>query len=260
MQNNNATNLNYYWSFNNQNRPKEDSLINKQFTQSGIVRLNILDTINGCFTNDSLNVIDLRTIPQLDAGTGGTINCKTNQIQLQAQINPNDSLTILWSSPTGNVVSGQNSINPLVDKKGWYFIRIVDTTNSCENMDSVFVDENTLKPIANAGPDLVFSCKDSLKIIDGSLSSSGLFILYNWTTANGTIRNGSTTNQIEVTTPGTYKLIVMDTMNGCKDSALIQVNPDLNKPIIQLQNPDTLTCIKKVSFYLEPQVHKLGIH
>ncbi|MBK6859169.1 MAG: gliding motility-associated C-terminal domain-containing protein [Saprospiraceae bacterium] len=245
FQNNNSANLNYFWNFNNQNGPKEDSLINKQYSQSGIVRLKILDTINGCFTTDSLNVIDLRTLPQLDAGTGGTINCKTNQIQLQAQINPKDSLAILWSSPTGSIVSGHNSINPLVDKKGWYFIRIVDTTNACENMDSVFVDENILKPIANAGPDLVFSCKDSLKIIDGSLSSSGATILYNWSTANGMIRNGNSTNKIEVTTPGTYKLIVIDTMNGCKDSTLIQVNPDLNKPIVQLLNPDTLTCVKK---------------
>lgn len=245
FKNNSQNNLNYFWSFNNQNQPKEDSLNSKLFNQSGFVHLKILNAINGCSVTDSLQIKDLRSLPMLDAGTAGSLSCKIKLIRLNGFVDPKDSLIILWTSPFGNIVSGDTTINPLVDKKAWYYIHVINKTNECENLDSVFVDENKLKPIANAGPNLLFSCKDSLKIVDGSLSSSGNSIVYNWTTLNGVIRNGISSNKIEVTSPGTYQLIVLDTLNGCSDSSSMQVNPDLNKPIVQILNPDTLTCIKK---------------
>ncbi len=245
LQSNGLKKISYQWSFNTKNDPPEDSLIPKTYFSSGLVILKLTDTTNGCTVLDSLFIKDLRKIPYLDVDSAGILTCKTNQVTLNAQIDSKDSLDLFWSTTNGQIISGQNSLSPEVNKKAWYYIHIINRLNSCENVDSVFVDENFNRPIANAGPDLLFSCKDTTKFIDGSMSSQGPNIIYQWVTPNGTIKNGNGTSRIEVRSSGIYKIIVTDTINGCRDSAVMSVNPDLNKPLVQWANPDTLNCIKK---------------
>ncbi|MBK9717622.1 MAG: PKD domain-containing protein [Saprospiraceae bacterium] len=109
-------------------------------------------------------------------------------------------------------------------------------------MDSVFIDENRIAPVAQLGPDLVFKCSDTLITINANGSSQGNNIQYNWTSINGAIKKGQGTQQIEVSSSGDYKLEVIDTINGCRDTASIKVTPDQNSPIASISKPDTLTC------------------
>ena len=85
---------------------------------------------------------------------------------------------------------------------------------------------------------------DTLKTIDGSSSSSGSQFSFRWTSPDGIIKSGNGTNKIEVRTPGTYILVVTDTINGCQDSSSVKITPDLNKPIVSIKSPDTLNCNK----------------
>jgi gliding motility-associated-like protein len=233
----------YYWTIDTTHLLVENNLLNKTLTKASTIQLRLANLKNGCETTDSLLVTDSRNIPQLEAGNNELLSCKQKSIQLHATVNPNDTLNISWTSASGNIVAGKNSLQPVVDKKGWYYIHITNSSNGCDNLDSLFVDENTVSPNAVLGPDLIFSCIDTIKTIDGSGSSSGNSIIYNWTTTNGTIKSGNGSSIIAVSNPGLYKLIVQDTLNGCSDTAVIHINPDQNKPIVAIVSPDTLSCL-----------------
>jgi len=237
-------NISYYWTIDTTKLIKENNLQDKTINNSSWILLRLVNETNGCESLDSLLVTDSRVIPLLEAGIDELLTCKRKQIQFLASVNQNDSLIISWSTISGNIVSGINTIQPIVDKKGWYYIHIVNQNNGCENLDSLYVDENILSPNAILGPDLIFSCADSIKTIDGSNSSLGANIIYQWSSLNGNIKSGSSTNKIVVTSPGTYQFIVQDLFNGCSDTAFINVNPDNNKPIVSITSPDTLSCLK----------------
>lgn len=242
---NSSGNISYYWTIDTTQLNKENNLIDKSISKSSKILLRLVNETNGCETSDSLSVTDSRVIPLLEAGIDELLTCKRKQIQLLASVNPNDSLLISWSTTSGNIVSGINTTQPIVDQKGWYVIHIMNQTNGCENLDSLFVDENILAPFAILGPDLIFSCADSVKTIDGSTSSAGASIIYQWSSLNGNIQSGSSTNKIVVTSPGTYQFIVQDILNGCSDTAFINVNPDNNKPKVTIASPDTLSCLNQ---------------
>ncbi|MBK7798937.1 MAG: gliding motility-associated C-terminal domain-containing protein [Saprospiraceae bacterium] len=237
-------NYSYFWSVDTTKFPKENVLSDKLIVKSGLVILKLVNDINGCESSDSLTVLDSRMVPLLDAGKNEILTCKTSSFKLNATVNSNDSLDITWTSVGGNIVSGSNRVDPTINQKGWYYIRIKNRANDCENLDSLFVDQNILKPIVSAGSDQIFSCVDTLKTIDGSSSSSGSQFSFRWTSPDGIIKSGNGTNKIEVRTPGTYILVVTDTINGCQDSSSVKITPDLNKPIVSIKSPDTLNCNK----------------
>ncbi len=236
--------LNYYWTIDAKLQPREDSLSGKSISKASSISLLVVNATNGCQALDSIEITEDRRIPDLDAGPGQLLTCTSTTALLKATVNPLDTVLLDWTSPDGHFLTAQNKQDTWIDKKGWYYVHIINTSNGCENADSVYVDENVVKPKADAGSDLVFRCKDSLVLINASQSSSGSNIIYSWSSVNGNIQSGSSTNQIWVSTPGTYTLIVKDTLNGCVDSASVTVTPDLNKPFISLSLPDTLTCLK----------------
>ncbi|HEX5624484.1 MAG TPA: gliding motility-associated C-terminal domain-containing protein, partial [Saprospiraceae bacterium] len=135
--------------------------------------------------------------------------------------------------------------NPNINAPGWYYITVEDTTNHCINTDSVFIDQNILAPDATLGPDLVFTCADTLLTIDGTAtSSSGNPLRYFWYSVNGLIDQGQGTLRIQVKSAGEYFLVATDSLNGCADTAMISIRPDLNLPSAAILPADTLNCIR----------------
>jgi gliding motility-associated-like protein len=242
LDSNEITGFSYFWTIDNTTLPKETTADQKFIQNAAEVILRIVNDRNGCQNTDTLLITDLRSIPFLDAGRDTLLTCLHRKLQLNAMVDPKDTLDIGWTSTGGSIISGANQLNPLINAAGWYYIRILNPSNGCENKDSVYVDENTINPLAVLGPDLVFNCNDTIKQIDGSASSQGPAVRYFWSSVNGNILSGLNSPVINVGSPGIYRLIVEDTLNGCRDTASIQILPDLNQPIISILNHDTLNC------------------
>ncbi|MBK8245166.1 MAG: gliding motility-associated C-terminal domain-containing protein [Saprospiraceae bacterium] len=232
----------YYWNLPSGALGKETNLLDKMSVQSGQVILKVINEQNGCASSDTLLINDVRQLPIIDAGVNDLLTCKINSINLQGSGPTNANTKINWTTNGGNISSNPNSYTPIINKSGWYIMTVTDTSNSCSSIDSVFIDENRIAPVAQLGPDLVFKCSDTLITINANGSSQGNNIQYNWSSINGTIKKGQGTRQIEVSSSGDYKLEVIDTINGCRDTASIKVTPDQNSPIASINKPDTLTC------------------
>ena len=241
-ENNPNASINYFWTLPSGNLPADTSLQNKFENKPGLVFLRLLNTTNGCEAFDTMLIEDIRKIPFVDAGSGGTLNCKLNLLSLNGSNNNLDSTIFSWSTLTGNIISGGNTYTPFVNTPGWYFLNLEDTTNHCKNIDSVFIDQNINSPDALLGPDKIFTCADSILTIDGSNSSQGAQLKYSWNSINGTIESGQGTQIIKITSAGDYYLVVLDTINFCSDTDFIIVKPDLKIPVASILVNDTLTC------------------
>ncbi len=222
----------------------ERMLFSKQIDQPGWVLLRLTNLTNGCSYSDSLFVDDVRKLPSVEAGKGDTLTCAKTQITLDGSGSKMDSSTLNWYTNSGKIVSGSQSLFPLVDQPGWYFIRVTDTINHCSALDSVFISLDTAHPNAILGPDLIFTCVDTIKTIDASGSSQGPGISYLWSSNGGIIAAGQGSTRITVRNPAIYTLIVTNNANACTDSAKIEVKPDLGAPVASIQTPDTLSCVK----------------
>lgn len=242
IENNPNASINYYWTLPSGTLPAETTLQNKKENQPGTVFLRLLNIKNGCEAFDTMLIEDLRKIPFVDAGSGGILNCKDKIIGLNGSNNNLDSTNYFWSTTTGNIISGGNTLTPFVNAPGWYYLNLENTTNHCKNIDSVFIDQNINSPIANSGPDKIFTCADSILTLDGSNSTQGGQLKYNWYSSNGNIDSGQQSQIITIKSAGDYYLIVSDTINFCVDTDMIVVKPDLNTPISGIAINDTLSC------------------
>ena len=139
-----------------------------------------------------------------------------------------------WSNgmngPTINVISG-----------GTYSVTVSDA-NGCTDIAFADVEENTIPPVADAGPDMELTCSNSTVTLDGSGSSAGPNITYVWTTIGGNIVSGADTNMPIVNAPGTYVLLVTNLTNGCTASDETVVTENVSPPLVVIVPPATLNC------------------
>ncbi|HHH53829.1 MAG TPA: T9SS type A sorting domain-containing protein, partial [Bacteroidetes bacterium] len=146
-----------------------------------------------------------------------------------------------WTTEDGNIVEGATTLTPTVDAAGMYVLEESDEVYDCVSMDTTIVTEDDDVPVAMvAHPDAI-NCINSTVTLDGSGSSSGANYTYLWTTQDGNIVSGETTNMAVVDAGGTYTLSVTNTENGCISTSSQTVEEDTNTPVYTTAGA-TLTC------------------
>jgi len=127
--------------------------------------------------------------------------------------------TVSWeASNGGNIVSGENTLTPIVDAPGTYTITLTHFSG-CTMQDSMVViqpEENTLEANIKLTSQLEFKCTGSatsismiaVAILNGKPTKEG--ITYQWSGPNGYTANTEVGQAAE---PGTYTLTVTDTVH-----------------------------------------------
>lgn len=181
---------------------------------------------NGCVGIDSV-VIEIDTLqPLANAGEDITLTCLTDTIQLDASTSDQGSeYSYIWSSEGGIVSSESMSLMPLVIGMGDYILEVTNQNNSCTSMDTVGVFDNMNIPIADAGTGGELNCINPTITLDAS-ASSGDNLSFNWSTENGQIISGNNSNMPVVDEPGTYVLVIQDSISACTDTASIDIVAD----------------------------------
>ncbi|MFN0033655.1 MAG: choice-of-anchor L domain-containing protein, partial [Saprospiraceae bacterium] len=153
------------------------------------------------------------------------------------------NFTYLWTANPGFIVSGANTLNPIVNQEGTYTLVVQNITNGCTASAPSDVPGNNALPIAAAGPDATLTCAATNVTLDGAGSSSGGNFTYLWTaSAGGNILGGETTPNPIVSATGTYTLLVTNTQNGCSSTDLVSVDQNLAPPTASVAAPGLITC------------------
>ncbi len=174
----------------------------------------------------------------VDAGSNQLITCADPVVTLTGS--SSEQGTYLWTGPN-NFTSNDLIIN--VDRDGRYYFTVT-YPNQCIKVDSVDVALDAGIPVADAGPDQTLNCIVLSVQLDGSLSSSGANITYEWQDENGNVL--STDLQYNVTDPGSYYLVAIDESNNCRsprDLVVVDDNRDSPDGVIYADPGNSLDCV-----------------
>lgn len=214
----------------------------------GTYVLSVTNNQNGCVTQDSILILQNTNFPSASAGTDLEINCNNPTVQLDGSSSSQGTPYVyLWTTNDGNILLGEDGLNPVVDSAGTYQLSVIDTFSFCETIDFVEVTIDTILPVADAGSDFLLDCNIPEVQIDGSNSSQGGQFSYQWNAiVGGPIVSGATSLMPTVNVAGNYQLVVINDLTGCSSTAQVVVSQDFVNPTIIINNPvDTITCINE---------------
>jgi gliding motility-associated-like protein len=216
---------------------------NPQGLNAGTYTVTVTDQV-GCTKTTSASIVGDFTPPTAVANVNGSITCAIPAISLDgtgSSTGPNFSYN--WTANPGTISSGGNTLTPTVSAAGTYTLVVTNANNGCTAGQPVLVTANNILPNANAGPNATLTCTLTNTTLDGTGSSTGANYTYNWTASGGgTITGGATSLNPNVSTPGTYTLVVTNNANGCTKSDDAVVNNNVATPNAVVANPPLLTC------------------
>ncbi|MBK8367348.1 MAG: T9SS type A sorting domain-containing protein [Bacteroidetes bacterium] len=161
---------------------------------------------SGCMTYDTVQIF-VKPTPTPNLGND-TLFCSL-PVVLNANTTAN---SFLWNN--ASIGSSLNITTP-----GKYWVRGTNT-NGCSNTDTIQVGLGS-SPIVTLGPDTAFCQGSNLHLYAGV----GTGNVYTWNT-------GATTSSISVNSPGTYSVVVTNTI-GCQSSDIISITSKA-KPSVSL--------------------------
>ncbi|MCB9274756.1 MAG: gliding motility-associated C-terminal domain-containing protein [Lewinellaceae bacterium] len=229
----------YQWYDGNLNLIGGATTSSLEVGEAGQYYLLVADTISGCSAMDSIQVNEDIAYPYAEAGQPQHLDCAVNEVTLDGGASQSgDIITYSWSTPSGNIISGGQSINPLVDEPGVYILTVMDTLNGCSNVDTVLVTQDVNVPQADAGQSQEIDCVNPTVVLTGT-GSSGSQYSYRWAFGNAgnIIGNGLS---LTAGQPGAYIFIVTNTDNGCTNTDQVQVTQNSAQPSalnLALDNP-----------------------
>lgn len=190
---------------------------------------------NGCSISSKQT---FKIVQNLTAGiTPNEISLCQNQSQL---INLNGQLS--GSSPGGvwkevSVIPSKNNVQNILNglfntqnqAPGTYLVEYtVSPESPCQESSVILKININPNPIADAGPDKTITCSSPIVDLGGLNSSVGAEFIYNWSGSVGS--NSSLITNTSV--PGTYQLIITNTITSCtaSDNVVVELANDLPLP------------------------------
>lgn len=206
--------------------------------KAGNYELKITDTNNGCFAMDTVQVTEDFVEPVLTA-PDNFISC-TEPIATLSASSPTE-VGIVWSggSLSGDISSAQVSVSDT----GLYRVEIT-ALNGCSTTDFVFVRDERVFPVVEAGLPMTLNCDNPTLALNGSGTDSTAEFTYRWTTKDGQFVPNTELTSLTPTIEkgGLYELVVTNTVNGCVSSDSIEIDTSFINPTIRIESDTILSC------------------
>lgn len=207
---------------------------------AGMYNVSVKDS-NDCVVMEQV-LVDSIVPPHSNAGPDMMLGCNVDSVVLDGSGSASGSkISYQWDTRDGNILSGDTTLQPVVNAQGEYILFVTDNNSLCIGVDTVLVlpDQSVM---ADAGPDTVINCIVTEIRLDGTNSSSGPDLEYSWFTFDGNILEGENTLTPLVDEPGAYTLVVTDRVRSCSDTSLVLILDDTAEPTLVIQSPDSLLC------------------
>ncbi|MBP7822063.1 MAG: gliding motility-associated C-terminal domain-containing protein [Saprospiraceae bacterium] len=193
----------------------------------GLYVLKITNTINGCSSSDTVQVLKIISLPTAFATQPNSINCIRDTVRLDGTgSSQGANFQYNWQTTDGHFVSTNlNQINNIVvDQAGDYTLFVTNMLTGCSSTFSVTVDTNLTVPTISAGTDLTLNCMSNNLTLQGTYQGVDPTTTM-WTTINGNITGNATTLTPTVNVAGTYILHVTNIASGCEATDAMTVLP-----------------------------------
>jgi gliding motility-associated-like protein len=242
--------------------PLPDSLIIPANVDSIFVPLNILhDTYSGgelsviyeldflCSCTNPYAEIIISEDPgqaNIDAYADDFLSCANEEVLVIGEILTPDLITHFeWRDSEGNLINDGTDKIIVVSEPGDYFFIGYSEESGCLDtvITTVYLDREQPE-VQIQEPELI-TCDHRETTLDGSGSSSGSDIVYQWTTTDGQIASGEDEIIATARTPGTYILDVINIHNGCISTDSVLIETDDHVPDLRIAPIEELNCERR---------------
>lgn len=195
----------------------------------------------GCTRSAQVTVTANVTPPNANAGPPAVLTCTQPLAVLNgAGSSTGPIFSYQWTASNGgNIVSGANTLNPVVNAAGTYTLVVTNNVNGCTSSASTTATSNQQPPTATASGGVITCVQDSVTVQVSTNANSANF---SWAGPGGFTSNQQ---NFQTSTPGTYSVTVTNTANGCTNTSSTQVTTNTTPPTVAVQT-DTLTCADTV--------------
>lgn len=190
----------------------------------GTYTLTVTDPATGCSATDQVLVISNLLLPAVTP-IGGTLNCFASSITLGANTNA-PSAAYAWSGPLGFTSS---VANPIVNNPGNYTVTVTNQANGCTSSATVAVTQDVVPPTITLAPTHTLTCSRPSVLL--SPTTTVFNPTWAWGSPNGFV---STQRAVTVSIPGAYTVTVVNSTNGCVNTATTNVVLDATPPDVAI--------------------------
>ena len=223
----------YQWTTTNGNIVSDPTLIDITVDQEGDYELEITNNTYGCVEYATASVDATVSTPTADAGMPSTVSCNIPEITLDGSGSSSGDFSYLWTTNDGNIVSGDDTVNPIVNAAGTYTIEVTNNVDGCSSTAEVVIPGDFTQPdVSAAGGELTCS-STSIEIC--ATVEAGVTVV--WDTPNGPVEGTCVT----VSAAGDYTATATGS-NGCSNEAVATVTQSADIPQTAIEEPSTITC------------------
>ncbi len=190
----------------------------------GVHNVEVLDD-NECEYSFEVEVGNIEG-PTADAGDDIFMDCSQTSVQLDGTGSSyqGSNYSYLWTTDDGHIVSGEETLTPIVDKGGTYKLEVTYVDYGCTEYDEVVVaDSEGSAPIVSIATPGTIDCNNTTVSIDASASEQNDSYTYQWTTEDGNIVSGANDLIVTVDKGGSYTFKITNNDNGCIGSQTVLV-------------------------------------
>ncbi len=231
-----GANFSYEWQNSSGDSLGNDVLLN--VSDPDTYTLIVTDISNGCSQFSTVTIDQNITPPTADAGTGGILSCTATSITLDGSNSSQGGFDYDWFNSNNTNIGSGNMIN--VSSSDTFTLVVTSMTNGCSASDEVIITQDTNVPTVTANSDGDLTCANIDVTLDGTGSSSGANIIYEWFDNQNVSLGGNIS--INTSQSGTYTFVVTDNSTGCSSSTDVVVIEDITEPSVIIQSPMQLTC------------------
>ena len=180
--------------------------------------LMVTDTTNGCSDNEQIFVATDYTAPVVNAGPSQQLDCIQTEVTLNGSYTGStNNITVHWTANPGNIISGEDTWNAVVDAGGTYTLTVINLDNGCSGEADVLVSVDPSTPQGAEMESLDPECygdENGIISVLGVEGGTGPFTY----SIDG--ENFYSNDQFNNLGPGEYNLIIQDAI-GCEWDTLI---------------------------------------
>jgi gliding motility-associated-like protein len=141
---------------------------------------------------------------------------------IQGSVFPSNGQVIgqLWEGPTPQEPL-QVSSNYLASQVGTYTMTAMDLNNGCTSQTTIVIADNRLYPVVNkpiAPPPFILDCGAAAATFSLIITSDLQPLVYEWIPPLSATTSVAGNGKLSTNTPGQYKVVVTNTLNGCASS------------------------------------------
>ena len=226
-----GANITYEWQTNDGNIVDGGNTTAPIVDAAGTYTIIVTNETNGCNSEASVEVAVNTAVPTADAGPQGMLDCTTPLGILDGSGSESgDNINYTWTTTDGNIVDGEDGLNPIVDAPGTYTILVTNEDNGCTSEASVTVGQDISTPIAEVN-DVQLTCDTPNATICADSEQDLAFL---WS-------DGSTDQCITVNGPGAYT-VELTGLNGCNTTLTAEALASTDLPVIDAGDDVEVDC------------------